>query len=127
MSIETAVILDAEGHALHWHLKPDRSAGFIPDSTDLWDAIWRHRSSLTAIAHSHPGGGLPRPSGTDLTTFDAIERGLGRPLLWWIISCDGVSAIQRVPETERFVVMGLKSVEHNSLPWLQELHRLSYQ
>ena len=41
---------------------------------------------LAGVAHSHPGGGIPTPSWEDLTTFAAVEDGLGQRLVWWIVS-----------------------------------------
>ena len=88
MTIEAGVVLDLEGNPLHWHLPDGRSAGGLPDSRTLWDVIWENRANISGIAHSHPGFGVPGPSYEDVTTFHAIEKGLGRLLNWWIISGD---------------------------------------
>ena len=41
---------------------------------------------ISGVAHSHPGGGVPGPSYTDVTTFAAVEAALGVKLNWWITS-----------------------------------------
>lgn len=90
---EAAVLLVLE-HGdwvpVHWHT-PDFSAGAIPDSRDFWEVIWSYRNAeALGIAHSHPGVGYPSPSSEDVTTFAAVEAGLGRRLFWWILSYDHV-------------------------------------
>lgn len=86
--IEAGVVVSGEGPAF-WHLPQGRSGGSLPDSRELWDVLWDLRKEvLLGFAHSHPGSGLPGPSHTDLTTFAAIEAGLGRRLDWWITSSD---------------------------------------
>lgn len=102
--MEAGVVIDCLGNAVHWHLPPGRSGGALPDSQDLWEVLYKLNneqayggSRLLGFAHSHPGNGDCGPSLTDLTTFDAIERGLGRggvagrQLLWWIVNADSVS------------------------------------
>ncbi len=84
--IETALVFDKHGRPLHWHLPPGRSAGYLPDSTTLWDVLWEHREYLGGVAHTHPWSGATGPSSTDLTTFDAVERGLGVRLVWPIVT-----------------------------------------
>jgi len=86
--IEAGVVVGLDGSALHWHLPADRSTGALPDSPDLWEVLWSRRQDVLGFAHSHPGRGRPGPSWTDLTTFAAIEAGLGRRLTWWITSAD---------------------------------------
>lgn len=83
--IETAVVIGPEG-PLYWHVPAGRTAGSIPDSRELWDVLWEHRKYLIGVAHTHPGSGIPAPSWTDITTFVAIQKGLGRELVWWIAS-----------------------------------------
>lgn len=94
--IEAGVLLDLEGQPLHWHLPPGRSGGTLPDSRDLWDVIWSNRLNIAGFAHSHPGSGVPGPSYTDITTFAAVEAGLGQRLDWWIISSDEVCLVRWV-------------------------------
>ena len=76
---------------LFWHLPQGRTSVSLPDSRELWDVLWSYRKDPSlGFAHSHPGSGVPVPSQTDLTTFSAIERALGRKLSWWITSSDQV-------------------------------------
>lgn len=94
--MEAAVLLDAAGNPIHWHAPEDRSAVSLPDSRKLWDEIWNNRGRAVALAHSHPGTGLTGPSITDMTTFDAIERALGRPLVWLIATDNRLVRCRRV-------------------------------
>ena len=90
MSVEAGVVIVA-GEPVFWHLPEGRSAGGLPDSRALWDVLWEHRlAEGLGFAHSHPGSGVPGPSYTDLTTFAAVELGLGRRLRWWITSSDRI-------------------------------------
>ena len=88
MTIEAGVVIDANHRPIYWHVPPDRSGGALPDSRDLWEVLWENRDNLQGFAHSHPGSGIPRPSQTDITTFAAVEAGLGARLFWWIISSE---------------------------------------
>jgi len=84
---EAAVLIDLEGHPFYWHMPNDRSGAAIPDSRPLWDVIWENRARLSGIAHTHPGyDPKPMPSHEDLTTFAAIEAGLGKRLKWWLVT-----------------------------------------
>jgi hypothetical protein len=83
--IEVAMVFDIEGVALYWHEPPGCSAASIPDSSSLWHAIWENRKVLGGVAHTHPWSGNVYPSDTDLTTFAAIEAGLGKRLVWPIV------------------------------------------
>lgn len=85
---EIALVVDLDDAPLHWHLPPGRTAVAIPDSRELWDVLWTHRNRIGAVAHTHPGGGVPVPSREDLSTFAACEAGLGRRLQWWIVTRD---------------------------------------
>lgn len=88
--IEAGVVV-AASKAVFWHLPTDRSGGALPDSRRLWDVLWELRKEeFLGFAHSHPGSGVPGPSWTDITTFAAVEFGLGRRLDWWITSSDRV-------------------------------------
>lgn len=88
--IEAGVVVVA-GDPVHWHLPVGRSGGSLPDSRQLWDVLWDlRREEFLGFAHSHPGSGVPGPSWTDITTFAAVELGLGRRLDWWITSSDHV-------------------------------------
>jgi hypothetical protein len=86
--IETGVVLVA-AQPVYWHLPEGRTGGSLPDSRKLWEVLWDLRKEPgLGFAHSHPGSGVPRPSLTDVTTFNAIERGLGRDVGWFITSSD---------------------------------------
>ena len=89
---EHAFVVGADGAVLHHHAPPARTAVSLPDSRDLWSVLWSHRANLAGVAHTHPGGGRPAPSREDVTTFAAVEAGLGRRLVWWIANADGVAA-----------------------------------
>ena len=84
--METALVFDRQGKTLHWHEPPGRSGGSLPDSPDLWAVIWDNRDQLGGVAHTHPWKGPAAPSHTDVTTFRAIEQGLGSLLLWPIVT-----------------------------------------
>jgi hypothetical protein len=88
MTVEAGVVINKSGTPIHWHIPPNRSGGALPDSRDLWDVLWENRFDLEGFAHSHPGGGIPGPSHTDITTFAAVEAALGLRLTWWIISSE---------------------------------------
>lgn len=88
--IEAGVVIGTDG-PIHWHLPAGRTGGSIPDSRQLWKVLFENRKAdCLGFAHSHPGGGVPGASWTDLTTFAAVEAGLGRRLDWWITSSDHV-------------------------------------
>jgi hypothetical protein len=84
--MEAGVLLDLKGEAIYWHTPHNRSVAALPDSVDLWNIIWSNRENVSGFAHSHPGYGSTGPSWTDLTTFEAVESGLGKRLDWWITS-----------------------------------------
>lgn len=83
---EVAVVCDREGHTLAWHQPSAASAGGMPDSRGLWDAIWSNRDVVGGVAHTHPPGSAASPSWEDVTTFSAIELAIGRRLHWWIFT-----------------------------------------
>lgn len=125
MSIENAVVIGKDGTVIHWHTPEGRTAGHIPDTTELWDVIWKNRDRIRGIAHSHPGRGVPGPSHEDITTFSAIEAALGDRLEWWITS------------ENRAVVLthcGPGSYDYDSAPvregtfwWMARLREMSYK
>jgi len=86
--IEQAMVFDHNGKTLLWHSPPGCTSAYIPDTRDLWTFIWEHRQEVCGIAHTHPWEGPASPSFEDMTTFNAIDRALGRPLLWVILSAD---------------------------------------
>jgi len=124
--LETIVVFDLNGKAIYWHTPNDRSAGYVPDSDDLWDFLWENRHRVGGYAHTHPGYGGVRPSGIDLTTFDAIEKGLGKHLLWPILSFDKMVCVVRNPLFDKggakWTLAGPLTVEFD---WIDELRRLS--
>jgi len=129
--MEAAVLLDAEGNPLHWHAPKDRTVVSLPDSSDLWGAIWKRRDLAAALAHTHPGRGLTGPSGTDMTTFDAIERGLGKALIWLIATEDRLVRVRRVRLDGPRAHPELRwlTEEDTTFPrplWIPRLRELSY-
>lgn len=84
--METALVFGTRGETLYWHLPPGRSAGGLPDSTTLWEFLFRHKDVVSGVAHTHPWEGPASPSYTDITTFRAIEQGLGKTLVWPIFT-----------------------------------------
>ena len=86
--MESAVVIDIYAQPIYWHLPAGRSAGHIPDSRDLWEVLWENRETVWGIAHTHPGSGRPSPSQEDVTTFSAVEKALGKRLIWWILTAD---------------------------------------
>lgn len=95
--METALVFDLHGKTIHWHEPRGRSGGSLPDSRDLWDVLWENRDRLGGVAHTHPWDGPASPSGTDITTFDAVERALGKQLLWLVVTFTDVLGVVRNP------------------------------
>lgn len=123
--LETAVLIDLQGNPLYWHTPLGRSSVFLPDSRDLWEVIWEHRHTLAGIAHSHPGGGAPWPSWEDLTTFAAVEDGLGQRLVWWITTRDQLDAfVWRGPHQHHYARIPAQGSAHHN--WLEELRQRSH-
>ncbi|MCA9714115.1 MAG: Mov34/MPN/PAD-1 family protein [Myxococcales bacterium] len=121
--LETAALIGAAGDVLHWHAPAGRTVVSLPDSRALWETMWELRDQLVGVAHTHPGVGAPAPSGTDLTTFDACELGLGVRLRWWIATGDQLRC---------FVWRGPYSLDYERVPllveqppWLDELRARS--
>lgn len=88
--MEVGAVVDRRGDVIHWHMPEGRENICLPDSRDLWTFLLEHKDVIQGVAHSHPGGGMPGPSHTDVTTFAALEVGLGRRLDWWITSADAM-------------------------------------
>ncbi len=86
--LESGLLVDIDGLPLKWYQPVGRTAVSLPDTPDLWNMIWESRHQLMGFAHTHPGRGTVGPSHCDLTTFSAIELGLGRRLTWWIANFD---------------------------------------
>ena len=72
------------GGAILWADASD-SAVALPDSRARWEAIWRHRGELEAIAHSHPVGPAAF-SAEDESTMQAIDGALGRELRYYVVA-----------------------------------------
>jgi hypothetical protein len=89
--MEVGLVFDRSGNAIYWHLPRNRSATLLPDSRILWEVLWQHRALVGGFAHTHPWRGRAQPSSIDLTTFAAIELGLGKRLLWPIVTLDDVT------------------------------------
>jgi proteasome lid subunit RPN8/RPN11 len=127
--MEVAVVVGLDGQPIHWHLPPGRSAVYIPDTRDLWEVLWENRENLAGVAHSHPGSGRTGPSMTDLTTFDAVERGLGKRLAWWITTSDHMIELKwRGPDPLDFVGWEVRfpNKARSTRNWTDELRRLTY-
>ena len=91
--MEAGVVLGLTGEPIYWHVPQGRTEASLPDSHDLWMTFWDNRDNLSGFAHSHPGSGVPGPSYEDVTTFAAVEKGLGARLEWWIITRDRVAVV----------------------------------
>jgi hypothetical protein len=119
--METGVVIAIDGSPLYWHVPFGRTTVSLPDSNDLWSVLWKAFKAgiLAGFAHTHPGSGIPSPSGTDLTTFAAIEAGLGTKLKWWILSSDHVVLID---DSEDGCYVS-RDVQEPS--WAADLRRLS--
>ena len=92
------------------------SAARIPDSRERWEVIWERRENITEIAHSHPGDFLDF-SDEDLTTIEAVEAGIGRKLLWSIVTKNGFLSRKD----------GTNFHRTDSPWWLNSLRGLSYE
>jgi hypothetical protein len=119
--IETAAVFDLDGNVIHWHLPPGRAGGWIPDSRNLWDVLWENRERLGGVAHTHPWHGEAWPSGTDVTTFAAVEAALGLRLVWPIVT---------MTEVRTFRWVGPGKHDYKPVPFLKsddifDLRRLS--
>lgn len=125
MTTEAGVLISKSGDPIYWHLPEDRTAASLPDSRSLWDVTWEHRMSVLGFAHSHPGAGhYPSPSNEDLTTFSAIERGLGRRLTWWIANDSALTILLWAGPSEYIYAAEHVRVGHEP-PWVVELRQKS--
>ena len=88
--MEAGVVIDDKGQPVHWHVPNGRTFAHLPDSRPLWVVFKENRDRMAGFAHSHPGGGVPSPSGTDITTFEAVESGLKKRLKWWIVNSEAM-------------------------------------
>jgi hypothetical protein len=101
--METAVVFDMGGEAIYWHEPADRSGAHIADSRNLWDVLWENRDRLGGVAHTHPWNGEAWPSESDVTTFAAVERGLGRRFLWPVVTMSEVRYFVHSPVTNTYI------------------------
>jgi hypothetical protein len=83
---EVRMVFDRAGVPLYWPHDPDASSVYLPESPLLWDYLWENRANIGGVAHTHPWNGEAAPSHTDVTTFSALERGLGCRLWWPIVT-----------------------------------------
>ncbi len=126
--MEAGVVVGFGGEPLYWHLPSNRTVASLPDSRDLWDVFWENRGTLQGFAHSHPGSGVPSPSWEDITTFAAVEQGLGRRLTWWIISeTHRVVVLWRGPGPHDYeTYLDLDTLDYRPC-WLDGLRKTSYK
>lgn len=122
--IEVAMVFDDKGKVIHWHLPPGRSGGSIPDTRSLWDVLWENRDRLGGVAHTHPWKGEPWPSSTDVTTFRACEQGLGKLLLWPVVTFDDIAYMCWAPVGDQYVEIDAKYLTFD-LEGIDELRRQS--
>src|SRR3989344_2461914 len=99
MTFEVGLVFDRQGRTIHWF--GGHSPGFIPDSRSLWDVLWENRDRLGGVGHTHPRDGPATPSHTHLTTFDAVERALGKQLLWLLVPSTKTPYVLRTPLFDR--------------------------
>lgn len=126
MFTEACVIVDTDGQPIKWHLPSGRNSVYIPDSQSIWEFIWKHRDRVGGIAHTHPGDGMPQPSTEDITTFSAMELGLGKRLTWWIASGDQLVVIRwEGPNKYDYVVEDCAKLASVSPRWLLPLRLVS--
>ena len=110
---EVCFLLDAEGAVLWRDSSGDPAA--LPDSLERWQAIWAHREVLAEVAHSHPRGPLAF-SAEDLSTMDALDAALGRPLAYAVVTADNL--LRRRPD-------GRTLVENVEPAWVADLRMAS--
>ena len=107
--LEAALAFNTHGCELFWHLPENRSQGAIPDSQLLWQLLWEQREWLGGVAHTHPWNGESWPSSTDVTTFSAVEQGLGKRLVWPIVTFSEIRYFEWVgPERLDYEIQKLR-------------------
>jgi hypothetical protein len=110
---EVCFLLDGRGAVLWRDVSGDPSA--LPDSRERWTEIWAHREVLAEVAHSHPRGPLAF-SATDLSTMDALDAALGRPLGYAVVTPENL--LRRRPD-------GRTLIEEDEPAWADELRAAS--
>lgn len=123
--MEAAVIVGLDGEPLYWHDPPGRTVASLPTSADLVHAMVRFRGQVAGIAHTHPGHGLPYPSGVDMATFIDFDLGRTRKLDWWIASADRLVLVKHVgPGPADYGIQEVQDSDQVSR-WLTPLRTLS--
>jgi len=112
MRREVCFLIDGEGRLL-WS-DASTSPVALPDSRVRWEAIWRHRSQLAEISHSHPVGPLAF-SQEDETTMEALIAALGARPRFSVVAPDGMLVRDREGQEAR-------AAEE---PWWTQLLRLA--
>ncbi len=124
MSIEAALVIWKDGTSV-LHEPDGRSSVRIPDTQSLWDLLFENRDRLEGVAHTHPGNGYPQPSHEDLTTFAAVEKGLGIRTNWWILSRDSSVLVRWSDRLSAYEAVQFMHPEEDE-PWADGLRRASY-
>jgi len=120
--IEVALVFDSMGDPIHWHVPLEATSGAIPDSRELWDVLWENRKRLGGVAHTHPWVGSALPSDTDITTFSSIESGIGRHLVWPVVTLSEVNYFINKLSLFKSVEVVFPTLSDSSI---EELRRLS--
>lgn len=127
--IEVGAVIAKDHRVLYWHVPAGATAGSLPDSRELWDVLWEHRDEIAGFAHVHPWIGDAAPSSIDLSTFAAVELGLGRPLSWWIVTFTDVARVERDPDAEAYAVtagyVAVRRPPELMLSWVEPLRDLA--
>ena len=108
---EVALVFGQDGATIYWHAPSSATATQLDDSRTLWEILWEHREKLGGVAHTHPGRGRVGPSHEDVTTWAAIERGLGKRLLWPVMNFDEVRYYGWNPVTNAYVEVDERFVD----------------
>jgi hypothetical protein len=82
---ETALLFDNQWNVLYRHAPKEATSTYIPDSSELYGEIIKHKDALYGIAHSHPLWVGNLPSNIDRKTMKGLLNVLGRPLLYPIL------------------------------------------
>jgi hypothetical protein len=125
---EVAMVFDLDGKAIFWPSPKGNTMGSIEDSHILWDRIWSNRNSIGGVAHTHPWSGAPFPSDTDTTTWRAIERALGKKLIWPIVSMDSIQYFRRFEKDGQEFYQAVAYPHRHTTHWMEniiEMRRLS--
>ena len=112
MRREVCFLIDGEGRIL-WS-DASTSPVVLPDSRVRWEAIWRHRSQVAEICHSHPEGPLAF-SQEDETTMEALIMALGTRPRFSVVAPDGMLVRDREGHEARA----------SEEPWWTQLLRLA--